>query len=283
MVQTSKCYNKGYGDITKALKPEWFGKAVIDVYNTGVNYNDNPDYVIPSEEEEEEKNGKLTFEKFQNEKLYKNKNENGSNTICFGDSEMTRKEWRDAINAGDPNGTVLYAKNGAKPLDFYLDFKDNQNFLKGKEYIIVEVGPNDLNDWNSMKKFLDLLVERRESYAKIYFEQIESTSGCKDQSVIDAFNQHLRDYQDTHEKCYYIETRAYPNNLRDENGKVKYCDKPGLHLLEGQNIGGKNVYELWAENTAYAIYEKELELESQNLNLFQRIQKVWKEGQNESR
>ncbi len=44
MVKTSMMYNKGFGDPTKVCKPEWFGKAIIDMPNTGVNYFDNPEY-----------------------------------------------------------------------------------------------------------------------------------------------------------------------------------------------------------------------------------------------
>ena len=257
MGKTSKWYHNGKGrfdgDITKEFRPEWFNKRVVRIKNTGVNYLENPEYVSPYAEKENLANNddeeKRTYEEFVKD-LWTNK------TVAIFDSEGTRDEWRKAINAEKENGTKLYAKNGSKPKDWYNKFKEDKNFLKGKKHILVEVGPNDLNDWNSMEKLLDLLVERRDSGAKIYFEQIESTSGCKNISVINAFNQHLKEYQDTHEDCYYIETREYPNNLLDENGKVKYCDSQGMHFKEGLKIkDGKGAYELWAENTAQAIYE----------------------------
>ena len=252
MGKTSMWYNKGFGDPTKVYKPEWYNKAVDSITNTGVSYFNNPEYINLYEEKEDtkktEKTEKSTFEEFERS-FWTNK------TIAIFDSEGTRNEWKKAINANEENGTELYAQNGSKPIDWYKKFKDDKDFLKGKEHILVEVGPNDLNDWNSMENLLDLLVERRDKGAKIYFEQIESTSGCKVQSVIDAFNQHLKEYQDTHENCYYIETRAYPNNLLDENGDVKYCDPEGLHFLEGVDLNGKNAYDAWAENTAYAAYK----------------------------
>ena len=253
MGKTSKWYGKGFGDPTMKFKPEWYGEAVVRITNTGVNYLKNPEYVSSYEEKDntdnKENKEKLTYEEFEKD-LWTNK------TVAIFDSEGTRDEWKKAIKSKEENGTKLYAQNGSKPKDWYNKFKEDKNFLKGKEHILVEVGPNDLNDWNSMEKLLDLLVERRDSGAKIYFEQIESTSGCKDISVINAFNQHLKEYQDTHENCYYIETREYPNNLLDEDGKVKYCDSQGLHFKEGLKIkDDKGAYELWAENTAHAIYE----------------------------
>ena len=52
MGKTSEWYNKDYGDIAKALKPEWYDKAVDSVLKTNVNYLENPEYVIPVDEYE---------------------------------------------------------------------------------------------------------------------------------------------------------------------------------------------------------------------------------------
>ena len=200
----------------------------------------------------QENNENSDFEQFKKDFL-------SENTLAIFDSEGTRKEWLDAINAkginGEKGGTILYAKDGSKPKDWYERFKNDEDFLKGKKYILVEVGPNDLNDWNSMENLLDLLMERKDNGAKIFFEQIETTSGGS-RSAIDAFNQHLKEYENTHKDCYYIKTREYPNDLTDGNGKVIHCDARGLHFQQGLNIkDGKGAYELWAENTVYAVYE----------------------------
>ena len=44
MGKTSEWYNKGYGDIALALKPEWYNKRVVRITNTGVNYLTNPEF-----------------------------------------------------------------------------------------------------------------------------------------------------------------------------------------------------------------------------------------------
>ena len=205
-----------------------------------------------SSQNETENITSVSFEKFK-EKLWSGK------TIAIFDSEGTHSEFLKAINAkgtkGEKGGTTLYAKGGSTPRYWYEKFKNDDKFLNGKEYILVEVGPNDLGDWASMEKLLDLLVAKRKKGAKIYFEQVESTSGGS-RSAIDAFNNHLKEYQETHEGCYYIVTRETPYNLKDENGNVKaeLCDAEGLHFK-----GGVGAYEKWAIDTANAIWEREKE------------------------
>ena len=183
-------------------------------------------------------------------------------TMLIFDSEGTRDEYKKAVNAkginGEEGGTRLFAKDGSTPKYWYNKFKDNKDILeliKKMNCIVVEVGPNDLSDWTSMENLLDLLLENKNDDALLFFQQIESTSGGS-QSAIDAFNNHLKEYENTHQDCFYIETRRYPNDLTDGNGKVIHCDEKGLHFKEGLDLkDGKGAYELWAENTEYQVGE----------------------------